>query len=63
MGSAQECGFLGRCKIMVYTIQLSDGDVNMLIGGLLCRVNQGYTTGEDHGVLLSKLKNMVGIEW
>ena len=49
--------------IMTHTIQLSDDDVNMLISGLLCRVNHVGTTGEDHGALLSELKNMVGIGW
>ena len=45
---------------MSHTIELSDEEVGMLIGGLLCRAHSGYTTGEDHAEILHKLKTSSG---
>ena len=43
---------------MLHTINISDKDAGLLISGLLCRVNHGHTTGEDHAELLQELKTL-----
>lgn len=45
---------------MSHTIELSDEEVGMLIGGLLCRVHSGYTTGKIMQRYCTSLKTSSG---
>lgn len=54
---------VARDVTMPRAINLSDKDIMLLISGLLCRVNHGHTTGEDHAELLQDPKHRAGITW